>query len=81
MDNMKAKQALDILEASGKIRSKDLESQGIPREYLVRLRKLGFVKRIGRGLYSKSDMKPGEHYSLVLIVLLSLAFLKPLVLY
>jgi predicted transcriptional regulator of viral defense system len=65
MDNMKTKQVLDILEESSIIRSKDLESQGIPREYLVRLRKLGFVKRTGRGLYSKSDMKPGEHYSLI----------------
>ena len=64
MNNKKIKQALDILEESGIIRPKDLESQGIPREYLVRLRKLGFIKRTGRGLYTKSDLKPGEHYSL-----------------
>ncbi|NIM12133.1 MAG: transcriptional regulator [Candidatus Aminicenantes bacterium] len=64
MNNKKFKQVLDILENSGIIRPKDLESQGISREYLVRLRKLGLVKRTGRGLYTKSNMKPGEHHSL-----------------
>lgn len=64
MSNKKIKQALDILEESGIIRPRDLEVQGIPREYLVRLRKLGLIKRTGRGMYTKSTMKPGEHYSL-----------------
>jgi len=64
MDNRKFKQVLDIIEEAGIIRPKDLELQGIPREYLVRMRKLGLVKRTGRGLYIKSDMKAGEHYSL-----------------
>ena len=64
MNDRKFKQVLDIMEKAGIIRPKDLELQGIPREYLVRLRKLGLVKKTGRGLYIKSDMKPGEHYSL-----------------
>lgn len=64
MNNKKFEQVLDIIEESGIIRPKDLELHGIPREYLVRMRKLGLVKRTGRGLYIKSDMKPGEHYSL-----------------
>jgi predicted transcriptional regulator of viral defense system len=64
MNDRKFKQVLDIMEKVGIIRPKDLELQGIPREYLVRLRKLGLVKKTGRGLYIKSDMKPGEHYSL-----------------
>jgi predicted transcriptional regulator of viral defense system len=64
MNDKKFKQVLDIMEKAGIIRPKDLELQGIPREYLVRLRKLGLVKKTGRGLYIKSDMKPGEHYSL-----------------
>ena len=64
MNNKRYKQVLDILDESGIIRPKDLDLHGIPREYLVRLRKLGLVKRTGRGLYIKSDMKPGEHYSL-----------------
>lgn len=64
MNNRKFKQVFDIIEESGIIRPKDLELQGIPREYLVRMRKLGLVKRTGWGLYIKSDMKPGEHYSL-----------------
>ena len=64
MNNKRLNQALDILEKSGIIRPRDLELQGIPREYLVRLRKLGLIKRTGRGMYIKSGMKPGEHYSL-----------------
>ncbi len=64
MNNKRLNQALDILEKSGIIRPRDLEKKGIPREYLVRLNKLGLVKRTGRGLYTKSDIKPGEHYSL-----------------
>ena len=64
MNNKRFNQALEILEKSGIIRPRDLELHGIPREYLVRLRKLGLIKKTGRGLYTKSDMKPGEHYSL-----------------
>ena len=64
MNNKKFKQVLDIIEESSIIRPKDLELYGIPREYLVRMNKLGLIKRTGRGLYIKSDMKPGEHYSL-----------------
>lgn len=64
VNNNRFQQVLDILDGSGIIRSRDLELQGIPREYLARMGKLGLVKKIGRGLYTQPGMKPGEHYSL-----------------
>lgn len=64
MKNKKIDQALAFLKESGIVRPRELEEQGIPREYLVRLTKLGLARKIGRGMYIYADMKPGEHYSL-----------------
>ncbi len=64
MKDKKTSQALAFFKKSGIVRPRDLEMLGISREYIVRLTKLGLVKRIGRGMYVSSEFKPGEHYSL-----------------
>lgn len=58
-------QVLDLVKKAGVFRSRDLDSHGIPREYLVRLCRMGLVQRVGRGLYTLADADVSEHYSLV----------------
>lgn len=46
------------------LRPRDVESKGIPREYLLRLLRRGVLVRSGRGLYRLADAPVTEHYSL-----------------
>ncbi len=46
---------LELFKQSGIVRPKDLDSHGIPREYLRRLCNDGVVKLLGRGLYALVD--------------------------
>jgi len=48
----------------GVLRPRDVESIGIPREYLLRLMRQGVVVRSGRGLYRLADAPVTEHRSL-----------------
>ena len=50
---------------AGVLRPRDLDDQGIPREYLRRLRDRGALVRIGRGLYTLADADLGEHETLL----------------
>lgn len=56
---------LNLIRQNGILRPRDLDSQGIPRVYLVRLCEDGSIKRIGRGLYSPidADFTEGHDYA------------------
>ncbi len=47
------------------IRSKEVSSLGIPRNYLSRLVRKGLLKRVGRGLYASDSFPITEHLSLI----------------
>ena len=48
----------------GILRPRDVESEGIPREYLLRLLRRGVLVRSGRGLYRLADAPVTAHHSL-----------------
>ena len=48
----------------GIIRPRDVEAEGIPREYLYRLCTSGHLVRIGRGLYALPDALRSEAFTL-----------------
>lgn len=54
------------LAAQGRlIRSKEVSSLGIPRNYLSRFVRKGLLKRVGRGLYASDSFPITEHLSLI----------------
>lgn len=57
-------QVIELVRRAGIFRPRDLDSHGIPREYLMRLYRRGLVQRVGRGLYTLADADVSEHHSL-----------------
>jgi predicted transcriptional regulator of viral defense system len=57
-------QVIELVKKAGVFRPRDLDSHGIPREYLMRLCRRGLVQRVGRGLYTLADADVSEHNSL-----------------
>jgi predicted transcriptional regulator of viral defense system len=57
-------EVLKLFEAGGVFRPRDLDALGIPREYLHRLFKRGWLERVARGLYALPDAAVTEHHSL-----------------
>jgi len=57
--------ALALVRGAGVLRPRDLDVQGIPRQYLRILHDRGLVDRVGRGLYVAADAEPTEHHTLV----------------
>ncbi|PQJ36813.1 transcriptional regulator [Salinibacter sp. 10B] len=55
---------LDLAEEKGILRAREVEKEGIPRQYLSRLTRRGELERIGRGLYQRPDHEPTAHHSL-----------------
>jgi predicted transcriptional regulator of viral defense system len=55
---------LDLVREQGVVRSSDLKSRGIPREYLSRLHNEGVLERASRGVYYLPNTDLTEHYSL-----------------
>jgi len=55
---------LDLARQAGVLRPRDLDAEGIPREYLRRLRAEGLLDRPGRGIYVAADLKPTPNHSL-----------------
>ena len=47
----------------GMIRPRDIESIGLPREYLIRLHRQGKLNRSGRGIYTVPDANVTERHS------------------
>ena len=65
MSATKAEKVVEFVRKRGVVRSRDIESLGVSREYLRRLVANGEVERVGRGLYALPDAEPTEHRSLV----------------
>jgi predicted transcriptional regulator of viral defense system len=65
MPRSKAQQILALARAAGVLRPRDLEAQGIHREYLRRLEQQGLLIRSGHGIYTLLDTNFTEHHSLV----------------
>ena len=61
----KKQQLLELARNKGVIRSADVVSEGLPREYLSRLAKEGELVREEHGLYHLPDYEPNEHQSLI----------------
>lgn len=57
-------QILDMAQAEGLIRPRDLTARGLPRVALTRLVRQGRLIRIDRGLYTLPDRQTSEHGSL-----------------
>jgi predicted transcriptional regulator of viral defense system len=55
---------LKLVRDRGIVRPRDLDRQGIPRTYLLRLLDQGILERPSRGLYGLADAEPTENYSL-----------------
>ncbi len=55
---------LALARKAGVLRPRDLEAEGIPREYLRRLLAEGLLERPGRGIYVASGLKPTPNHSL-----------------
>jgi len=55
---------LGLARRLGIIRPRDVEAEGIPREYLYRLCANGALTRVGRGLYALPDTLRSEAITL-----------------
>ncbi len=55
---------LQIVKENGVVRPLDLDSHGLPREYLSRLYRKGLLAKTGRGLYVHPDAEPTEQRTL-----------------
>jgi predicted transcriptional regulator of viral defense system len=58
-----AKKAMQYVRRHGLVRPRDLETVGIPREYLLRLHRQGKIERAGRGLYTLPDAAVTERHT------------------
>jgi predicted transcriptional regulator of viral defense system len=57
-------QVLDLARRAGVLRPRELDAEGIPREYLRRLLDDGLLERTGRGLYVVAGSKPTPNHTL-----------------
>lgn len=67
MQKQKPKQlnrAMKLVKKHGILRPRDLDTHGIPREYLRQLYDLGKLERTGRGLYILANSEVTENHSL-----------------
>jgi predicted transcriptional regulator of viral defense system len=64
IEQSKTEALLDLVREQGVVRSSDLKSRGIPREYLSRLHNEGVLERASRGVYYLPDTDLTEHHSL-----------------
>ncbi|MDZ7615529.1 MAG: type IV toxin-antitoxin system AbiEi family antitoxin domain-containing protein [Patescibacteria group bacterium] len=55
---------LELAREAGVLRPRDLDAEGIPREYLRRLVNAGAMERTGRGLYVVAGLKPTPNHTL-----------------
>lgn len=61
----KSKRILGLAAKRQIIRSKEVFSLGIPRNYLSRLVEKGLLRKVGRGLYTSPSSSATEHLSLI----------------
>ena len=64
IEESKTQALLDLARKQGVVRSTDLRSRGIPREYLSRLHREGVLERASRGVYYLPDTELTEHHGL-----------------
>jgi predicted transcriptional regulator of viral defense system len=64
IEQSKTDALLDLVREQGVVRSSDLKSRGIPREYLSRLHHEGVLERASRGVYYLPNTDLTEHHSL-----------------
>ncbi len=64
MSKSKQELVLNAARQTMLLRTRDLESQGIPRAYLSQLHRQGLLERSGRGLYRLPNAEPTENSSL-----------------
>lgn len=55
---------LELARQAGVLRPRDLDAEGIPREYLRRLLAEGLLDHPGRGIYVAAGLKPTRNHSL-----------------
>ena len=55
---------LELAAQTGIVRPRDVEAEGIPREYLLRLHRAGDLVRVGRGLYALPGTLTSESIAL-----------------
>jgi predicted transcriptional regulator of viral defense system len=55
---------LELARQAGVLRPRDLDAEGIPREYLRRLLAEGLLDHPGRGIYVAAGLKPTPNHSL-----------------
>jgi predicted transcriptional regulator of viral defense system len=59
----KTKQILEIVQAGGMLRARDLKLDPNSRRYLARLAERGLIERIGRGIYITPAGEISEHHT------------------
>ena len=59
------KKVLDLARKEGILRPRDLQSKGLPTDYLWRLHKQEKLEKVGRGLYSLPGAAMSEHQTIV----------------
>ena len=64
MAKNKTQLALDLVQAKGLVRPRDLIAKHIPADYLDRLHRRGLVERIARGVYAWPGTDLGENQTL-----------------
>jgi predicted transcriptional regulator of viral defense system len=64
IEESKTQALLDLARKQGVVRSTDLKSRRIPREYLSRLHREGILERVSPGVYYLLDTNLTEHHSL-----------------
>jgi predicted transcriptional regulator of viral defense system len=60
----KAQLVARMVRQAGVLRSRDLERNGIPREYLRQAKDQGLVRQVGRGVYVAADSRATQHHTL-----------------
>jgi predicted transcriptional regulator of viral defense system len=60
----KAELVARMVRQSGVFRPRDLDHDGIPRQYLQQAKERGLVRRVGRGLYIAEGGRVTEHHTL-----------------
>jgi len=59
------KRVLDLARKSGILRPRDLQTKGLPKDYLWRLHKQEKLEKVGRGMYAMPGAALSEHQTVV----------------
>jgi predicted transcriptional regulator of viral defense system len=59
------KKVLDLASKGGILRPRDLQSKGLPPDYLWRLHQEEKLEKVGRGMYAIPGAGPSEHQTIV----------------